>query len=33
MLLDGDSAKWLEGANNDVLSWVSEATTDVTNGV
>jgi hypothetical protein len=29
MLIDHDSAEWTEGANNDVLNWVSEATNDV----
>lgn len=29
MLLDGDAAKWIEGANNDVLNWTSQAMTDV----
>lgn len=29
MLIDHDSAEWIEGANNDVLNWVSEATNDV----
>ena len=29
MLLDHDAAEWIEGANNDVLNWTSQAMTDV----